>query len=155
MTILQNILYGAPNLSTNEKLDRAHEMIHAFKLTGLEDRYPYEISGGQKQRVAFARALIRRPKALLLDEPFSALDHPLRLEMRRFLRALRESFNIPALLVTHDFEEAVAISDKIIVYRHGNIAQIDSPERIKRSPANRYVSQLISSDEGVSIERSN
>jgi molybdate transport system ATP-binding protein len=149
MTVLQNILYGAPNLHKREKLDRAGEMIRAFKLTGLEDRYPYEISGGQKQRGAFARALIRQPKALLLDEPFSALDHPLRLEMRRFLREVRDNFDIPVLLVTHDFEEAVAISDKIIVYEHGKIAQIDSPDRIMESPANRYVSQLIASDDGA------
>ena len=67
MTVLQNILYGAAKLSKNEKLDRSREMIRAFKLTGLDDRYPYEISGGQKQRVAFARALIRQPKMLLLD----------------------------------------------------------------------------------------
>ena len=143
MTVLQNILYGAANLPKNEKLDRAREMIGAFKLTGYEDRYPHEISGGQKQRVAFARALIRRPKMLLLDEPFSALDRPLRLEMRRFLREVRDNFGIPVLLVTHDFEEAVAISDKIIVYEHGRIAQIASPERIKNNPANIYVSQLI------------
>ena len=131
----------------NEKLDKAREMINAFKLTGLEDRYPYEISGGQKQRVAFARALIRQPKMLLLDEPFSALDRPLRLEMRRFLREVRDNFSIPALLVTHDFEEAVAISDKIIVYEHGKIAQIGSPDRVKSSPANLYVSQLMACDD--------
>jgi molybdate transport system ATP-binding protein len=147
MTVLQNILYGAAILPKNEKLERAYEMIRAFKLTGLEDRYPHEISGGQRQRVAFTRALIRRPKMLLLDEPFSALDRPLRLEMRHFLRDVRGNFSIPALLVTHDFEEAVAISDKIIVYEHGKIAQIDSPERIRSSPANIYVSQLIVRDD--------
>jgi molybdate transport system ATP-binding protein len=151
MTVLQNILYGAANLPKNEKLDSAREMIGAFKLTGYEDRYPYEISGGQKQRVAFARALIRRPKMLLLDEPFSALDRPLRLEMRRFLQEVRANFNIPALLVTHDFDEAVAISDKIIVYEHGRITQVDSPERIKNSPANMYVSQLIAYEAGERI----
>jgi molybdate transport system ATP-binding protein len=144
MTVLQNILYGAANVPKNEKLDRAREMIRAFKLTELEDRRPSEISGGQKQRVAFARALIRRPKVLLLDEPFSALDRPLRLEMRRVLKEIRDSFNIPALLVTHDFEEAVAIADKIIIYEHGGIAQIDSPEGVKSNPANSYVAQLIS-----------
>jgi molybdate transport system ATP-binding protein len=149
MTVLQNILYGAANLSKNEKLDRAHEMIRAFKLTGLEDRYPDEISGGQKQRVAFARALIRQPKVLLLDEPFSALDRPLRLEMRRSLREVRDNFNIPVILVTHDFEEAVAISDRMIVYELGRIAQIGSPERIKSSPVNIYVSQLVACVDSV------
>lgn len=143
MTVLRNILYGAANLPKNEKLDSAQDMIRTFKLKGLEDRYPYEISGGQKQRVAFARALIRRPKLLMLDEPFSALDRPLRLEMRHFLREIRDNFTIPVLLVTHDFEEAVAISDKIIVYEHGQIAQVGSPERIRSNPANLYVSELI------------
>jgi molybdate transport system ATP-binding protein len=147
MTVLHNILYGAANLPKNEKLNRALEMIGAFKLTGYEDRYPHEISGGQKQRVAFARALIRRPKMLLLDEPFSALDRPLRLEMRRFLREVRDNFSIPALLVTHDFEEAVAISDKIIIYEHGKIAQIGSPKKVKNSPVNKYVSLLTACDD--------
>jgi molybdate transport system ATP-binding protein len=143
MTVLENILYGAAGFPKNDKLAGARELIGAFKLAGLEDRYPSEISGGQKQRVAFARALIRQPKALLLDEPFSALDRPLRREMRRFLQEVRDKFSIPALLVTHDLEEAVAISDKIIVYEYGKIAQIDSPERVQSCPANIYVSQLI------------
>ena len=143
MTVLQNILYGGANLPKQEKLDSARELIDAFRIAGLEDRYPREISGGQKQRVAFARALIRRPKLLLLDEPFSALDRPLRLETGRFLREVRDDFNIPALLVTHDFEEAAAISDKIIIYEQGKIVQVDSPGGVKRNPASRYVSQLV------------
>jgi molybdate transport system ATP-binding protein len=147
MTVLQNILYGAVNLPKNEKLERAHGMIRAFKLTGFKERYPHEISGGQKQRVAFARALIRRPKMLLLDEPFSALDRPLRLEMRQFLREVRDNFSIPTILVTHDVEEAFAISDKIIVYEHGKITQIGSPERVKSSPANIYVARLVACDD--------
>jgi molybdate transport system ATP-binding protein len=145
MTVWQNILYGAPLLSGNEKPDRAHDLIRSFKLSGLEKRYPSEISGGQKQRVAFARALIRRPRMLLLDEPFSALDRPLRLEMREFLREVKETFNIPAILVTHDFDEAAAVSDQIIIYEHGRITQTGSPEQVKTAPANGYVSHLISS----------
>jgi molybdate transport system ATP-binding protein len=145
MTVLRNILYGAPHLPKQTKGERAHDMIAAFKLSGLEDRYPHELSGGQKQRVAYARALIRRPKLFLLDEPFSALDRPLRLEMRNFLMEVRASFNIPVILVTHDFEEAAAISDKIIVYEHGSIAQIGSPDGIKHSPANPSVAGLIAS----------
>ena len=145
MTVLQNVLYGGTNLSPRERLDRAHEMIRAFRLAGLADRYPQEISGGQKQRVAFARALIRRPKLLLLDEPFSALDRPLRLEMRRFLREIRDAVGIPVLLVTHDFEEAAAIADKVIVYEQGRIAQIGSPAEVKGDPVNRAVSRLVAS----------
>jgi molybdate transport system ATP-binding protein len=146
MTILRNILYGASGFSKQEKLERAYEMIRAFKLTGLEHRYPNEISGGQKQRVAFARALIRRPELFMLDEPFSALDRPLRLEMRHSLREVRDTFGIPILLVTHDFEEAVSMSDTIIVYEHGSIAQVGSPRNIIDSPANPYVSDLVASN---------
>jgi molybdate transport system ATP-binding protein len=131
MTVLQNILYGAVGMGKTEKLDKASEMIRIFKLAGLESRYPKEISGGQKQRVAFARALIRQPQLLLLDEPFSALDQPLRVEMRDFLREIKEKFNIPVILVTHDFEEAALISDKIIVYEQGRVTQIGSPEKVK------------------------
>jgi len=149
MSVVENIVYGAPNVPKKEKLDRAREMIRTFKLTGLDDRYPHEISGGQKQRVAFARTLIRRPKALLLDEPFSALDRPLRLEMRRFLMEVRDHFDIPVLLVTHDFDEAVVISSKLIVYEHGKTAQIDSPNKVRCSPANSYVSQLIACSIGM------
>lgn len=144
MTILQNILYGATRLPKHDKRKKAKEMIHTFKLEGLEDRYPHEISGGQKQRVALARALVRQPMALLLDEPFSALDRPLRIEMRSFLREIKDIFDIPVILVTHDFEEAAAIADKIIVYEHGRIAQIGSPNKVKNSPANAYVDQLVS-----------
>ncbi|MBF0539920.1 MAG: ATP-binding cassette domain-containing protein [Nitrospirae bacterium] len=144
MTVLQNIVYGAPNLQKKEKMNIANEMMDKFKLNGLKDRYPDQISGGQKQRVAFARALIRQPQALMLDEPFSALDRPLRLEMRRFLIDVRDKFNIPILFVTHDFEEAASISEKIIVYEHGKIAQIGSPIDVKNNPANQYVSELLS-----------
>jgi len=143
MTVWQNILYGGAFLPRQEKESRARELIREFKLAGLEDRYPREISGGQRQRVAFARALIRRPKLLLLDEPFSALDRPIRLEMRQFLRKVRDDFDIPTLLVTHDFEEALSIAERIIVYQEGTIVQIGSPEAVKDSPASRYVAQLV------------
>ncbi|MBI5141779.1 MAG: ATP-binding cassette domain-containing protein [Nitrospirae bacterium] len=131
MTVIGNILYGAPSAQKHEKMNHALEMIRAFRLAGLEGRYPHEISGGQKQRVAVARALMRRPRALLLDEPFSALDRPLRIEMRGFLREVRDEFNIPVILVTHDFEEASAIADKVIIYEHGRIAQTGTPEEIR------------------------
>ena len=105
-------------------------MIGLFHLRGLEDRFPAEISGGQKQRVALARALIGRPDALLLDEPFSALDHPIRLEMIRLLKEVRNEFNLPVVLVTHDVLEAYAMADKIIVYSGGKIVRTGSPGEI-------------------------
>lgn len=143
MTVMKNILFGAPGVEKHEKLARARQIIGAFGLTGLEDRYPSEISGGQRQRVAFARALIGRPEALLLDEPFSALDGALRKEMMRFLKEVRCQFRMPVILVTHDFDEAAALSDRIIVYERGRVAQAGSAEQIKSSPINRYVARLV------------
>jgi len=145
MTIMRNILFGAPEVPKHEKLLQAQEMIDAFKLTGLEDRYPSEISGGQKQRVAFARALIRHPDVLLLDEPFSALDQPLRIEMRHFLKEVRRRFGIPVVFVTHDFNEAAFLADKIIVYSQGRIIQTGSLKQVSAQPASPEVESLVKS----------
>ena len=143
MTVMRNILFGAPDVPKQEKLSRAQAMMEAFKLVGLENRYPSEISGGQKQRVAFARALIRHPAVLLLDEPFSALDKPLRIEMRRFLQEIRMQFSIPVILVTHDFDEAAFLAEKIIVYSHGKVAQIGSLSQVLEQPASQEVQMLV------------
>ncbi len=143
MTVMKNILYGAAGISRIEKIERSRHFIHEFQLAGLEKRYPKEISGGQKQRVALARALIRQPKALLLDEPFSALDRPLRLEMLAFLVELKKRFPIPIVMVTHDFEEAAAVADKIIVYKNGAVQHPGSPEQVKKNFANRVDPRFI------------
>jgi len=137
MTVMRNILYGAPDVPKPEKLQRAQEMMEAFKVTGLEDHYPSEISGGQKQRVALARALIRRPEALLLDEPFSALDTPLRIEMRRFLQEVRKQFSMPVIFGTHDFDEAALLGDKIIIYSNGNVTKVGSVEQVMEQTATK------------------
>jgi molybdate transport system ATP-binding protein len=144
MTIKGNILYGADGLKKEIKEKQVREMIAAFHLDGLENRYPSEISGGQQQRVALARALIRRPDLVLLDEPFSALDKPLRLEMQQFLKAIRLEFNIPLILVTHDLSEAYTVADKIIVYSQGKIAQIGTPYEIGHNPVDVEVRSLFS-----------
>lgn len=145
MSLFENILFGAPDLPKKERISRARKMIGIFKLSGLEDRYPSEISGGQRQRIAFARALIRQPDLLLLDEPFSALDQPLRIEMRHFLKAVKRRFQMPIIFVTHDFGEAAFLADKIIVYSHGRIAQTGSWEQVLAEPADPEVETLVSS----------
>ncbi len=134
MTVRGNITYGCKGLPKSEMRRKVDEMIGLFHLQGMEDRFPAEISGGQKQRVALARALIGRPEALLLDEPFSALDHPIRLERIRLLKEVRHEFNLPVVLVTHDVLEAHTIADRIIVYSGGRIVNIGSPTEIFHLP---------------------
>lgn len=143
MTILENIVYGARGLSKSRALSEAETLVREFHLVGLESHYPKNISGGQKQRVAFARALIGRPDLLLLDEPFSALDHPTRLHMRDCLGRVMRSLNIPVLLVTHDLEEAIAIAARIFICIGGRIHQQGVPEEIIRNPSSTAVMHLI------------
>jgi len=147
MTIRENILYGAHGLSKTDREQQAGQMIEKFRITGLEQKYPSEISGGQKQRVALARALIRRPDALLLDEPFSALDNPLRAEMQHFLREVRREFPIPIIFVTHDVFEAYSMADKIIIYANGSVAQSGTPKEVFNNPASNEVEQLVNTRE--------
>ncbi len=144
MTVSENISYGLNGSGKHERENRIEQMIGLFHLNGLEGKRPSEISGGQKQRVAFARALIRKPDILLLDEPFSALDNPLRIEMRNLLKDIRREFDIPIILVTHDISEAYSMADKIIVYSEGRIAQTGAPAEVFHSPANSDVDLLVS-----------
>lgn len=149
MTVRQNILFGAKGVSAEERTERYREMMEAFYLEPLENKRPSEISGGQKQRVAFARALMRRPDVLLLDEPFSALDTPLRIEMRAFLKDLRRAFRVPVVLVTHDAVEAAALADSIIVYSEGTIIQCGPPESVFSNPADDRVKRLVTGQEAA------
>ena len=149
MTVRQNIAYGATGLHRVERDQRVGEMVHIFHLEGLADKPPTEISGGQKQRVALARALIRRPRALLLDEPFSALDNPLRREMRQVLKQIHAEFKIPVILVTHDLLEAATLADTIFIYHGGKIVQSGSPQEIISQPKTPEVAALVQLPEPV------
>ncbi len=143
MSVAQNILFGANGVAKEEKMIRLGDMLEKFRLSGLEKKLPSEISGGQKQRVAFARALIRRPDVLLLDEPFSALDNPLRIEMRAFLLQVRKDFDIPVVLVTHDVFEAYTMPDTLIVYADGGVVQKGAPAEVFDNPASEKVGELV------------
>jgi len=147
MTVRQNILFGSKGLGEDEKKRRYRELTEAFYVDGLVDKRPSEISGGQRQRVAFARALMRRPDVLLLDEPFSALDTPLRIEMRSFLGDLRRTFPVPIVLVTHDAVEAASLADRIIVYSDGAVIQSGSVTDVFCSPSDERVRRLLHGQE--------
>jgi putative spermidine/putrescine transport system ATP-binding protein len=118
-------------------------VLKLVRLPGVERKYPTQLSGGQQQRIAVARSLLLKPAVLLLDEPFSALDAKLRHEMREELREIQASTGLTMVFVTHDQEEALSISDRIVVMNHGHIEQIASPQHIYDEPETLYVAQFI------------
>jgi spermidine/putrescine ABC transporter ATP-binding subunit len=145
MTVAQNIAYPL----TIAKVPRAEiapqvtESLRMFRIEGLGDRRPAQLSGGQQQRVALARALISRPKVLLLDEPLSALDAKIREEVRQELRELQLQLNLTFIYVTHDQEEALALSDRIAVMNQGHLEQVGCPKEIYNRPASAFVAEFI------------
>jgi len=128
MNVSRNIEYALHAVPARERRERCSEMMHAMEIDHLRDKYPREISGGQQQRVALARALVSRPRLLVLDEPFSALDAPLRLRMRRLLLDIRRTFDTPVVMVTHDLYEARALADRIVIYSNGRVLRSGTPD---------------------------
>jgi iron(III) transport system ATP-binding protein len=145
MTVLENVCYGP--LSSGADKTRARELAHAklamLGLTGLEQRLPSELSGGQQQRVAVARSLVLEPSVLLFDEPLSNLDAKLRRRVRQEIRDLQQSLALTVIYVTHDQEEALAVSDHIIVMDSGRIAQQGTPRALYEAPATRFLADFI------------
>ena len=145
MTIYDNIAFGLrmKKVSEDEIKKRVDEMLELVHLTGYEKRFPRDLSGGEQQRVSLARGLINRPKVLLLDEPLSALDLKLRKMMQIELKMLQRKLGITFIYVTHDQDEALSMSDRIVVLRNGKIEQIDSPNDIYDKPNSLYVAEFI------------
>lgn len=145
LTVVENIAYplAIAKVSRPEIASRVEESLKRFQIDNLSDRRPAQLSGGQQQRVALARALIGRPKVLLLDEPLSALDAKIREEVRQELRQLQRQTNLTFIYVTHDQEEALALSDRIAVMHNGRVQQIGTPQEIYDRPASRFVAQFI------------
>ena len=145
MTVLENVCYGP--LSTSSDKAKAKELAHAklemLGLSGLGDRLPSELSGGQQQRVAVARSLVLEPAVLLFDEPLSNLDAKLRRRVRQEIRDLQQSLKLTVIYVTHDQEEALAVSDHIIVMESGKIAQKGTPHELYEHPASRFLADFI------------
>lgn len=145
MTVAENIMFPLrmrwiPKAERMEKMRAAAEMM---KITEYLKRKPAQLSGGQQQRVAIARALVKEPKLLLLDEPFSNLDARLRIELRNDIRALQQKLKITTIFVTHDQEEAMSISDRILLMNRGELQQYDTPQNMYRFPANQFVAGFL------------
>ena len=149
MTVKQNILFplqnlrGADRLSKDEMLDRAQKAARLVQIEELMERKPSELSGGQQQRVAIARALVKMPRVLLLDEPLSNLDARLRLQTREEIRRIQKETQITTVFVTHDQEEAMSISDMIVVMRAGIVQQTGKPQDVYDNPANLFVAKFL------------
>lgn len=149
LTVEKNIRFPLENLKGEEKLSKAEmekRVREAAKLVQLEnhlDRKPDELSGGQQQRVAIARALVKQPRVLLMDEPLSNLDARLRLQTREEIRRIQRRTKITTIFVTHDQEEAMSISDLIVVMKDGIVQQIDKPQNVYDAPANLFVAKFL------------
>ena len=149
MTVKQNILFplqnlkGADKMSKTDMLERAEWAAKLVQIDELMDRKPSEMSGGQQQRVAIARALVKMPRVLLLDEPLSNLDARLRLQTREEIRRIQRETGITTIFVTHDQEEAMSISDQIVVMKLGVVQQIGAPQEVYDDPANLFVAKFL------------
>ena len=149
MTVKQNIMFplqnlkGADKMSKEDMIERAYYAAKLVQIDDLMDRKPSEMSGGQQQRVAIARALVKMPRVLLLDEPLSNLDARLRLQTREEIRRIQRETGITTIFVTHDQEEAMSISDVIVVMKLGVVQQIGQPQKVYDDPANLFVAKFL------------
>lgn len=145
MTVFNNVAFGLRVLdrrsrpSRPEIIDRVMDILKLVQMEWSAKRYPFQLSGGQRQRIALARALVVKPSVLLLDEPFSALDAKVRLELRRWLRRLHDEIHVTSIFVTHDQEEALELADNVVIINEGRIEQSGSPEEVYDNPVNSFV----------------
>jgi sulfate/thiosulfate transport system ATP-binding protein len=148
MTVFENIAFGlrvrrTGKPSRGDIRERVEQLLKLIRLETLAKRYPAQLSGGQRQRVALARALAVQPRVLLLDEPFGALDAKVRQELRAWLRKLHDEIHITSVFVTHDQEEALEVSDRVVVMNKGRVEQIGTPEQVYHHPASPFVCDFL------------
>lgn len=146
LTVFENVAFGLKSgvkIKTDEIAARVGEALNLVRLSHLSQRYPAQLSGGQQQRVALARAVVNRPKVLLLDEPLSALDPQIREEMQSELARLQRELNMTFVMVTHDQDEALALSSRIAVFYNGNLEQVGTPREVYERPATPFVARFI------------
>ena len=145
MTVFDNVAFGlrmrprASRPTEAQIKDKVHQLLDLVQLDWLGDRYPAQLSGGQRQRIALARALAVEPQVLLLDEPFGALDAKVRKELRRWLRRLHDELHVSSVFVTHDQEEALEVSDRVVLMNRGRIEQVGTPQQVWQQPASPFV----------------
>ncbi len=154
MTVAGNISFGlmVAHKSAAEKQKRVAEMLELIHMGEFGDRYPYQLSGGQQQRVAIGRALALSPAVLLLDEPLSALDAKIRVSLRAEIRAIQQKLGITAIYVTHDQEEALSLSDRVVVMHDGHIEQVGTPFEIYNFPKTAFVANFVGTLNAVTAE---
>lgn len=145
MTVAENVAFGLSirKVPSNEMAERVRSALDLVRMGHFADRLPSQLSGGQRQRIALARALVTRPKVLLLDEPLAALDKKLREQMQVEIRQLQQQVGITTIFVTHDQEEALTLSDRIVVMEQGEVVQIGTPAEVYEYPRTRFVSDFI------------
>jgi len=142
LTVIDNVAFGLGSLPRRERRERGARMLERVGLSGYEDRYPHQLSGGQKQRVALARALAPGPGLLLLDEPFSNLDVPLKATLREELASVLRAASVTTLLVVHEVDDVFFLADRIAVMRDGRVVQSGPPEEVHAAPRDEYVARL-------------
>ena len=154
MNVLDNVAYGlsVKGIAKNECISRAEEALNMVALTDYGKRKPGELSGGQRQRVALARALVNKPRVLLLDEPLGALDLKLREQMQHELKTLHKKLSITFIYVTHDQTEALSMSDRVAVFNHGRIEQVDSPRNLYMHPKTNFVADFVGTSNVINSE---
>ncbi len=156
LSVYDNVAFGLvqQKVSASDISQRVADILSTVQLDHLAQRMPHQLSGGQQQRVGLARAMVIRPKVLLMDEPLSNLDAKLRVDLRRDIRQLQQKFGITTVYVTHDQEEALAISDQICVMFDGVAQQVDSPWAIYNQPANRFVAEFVGANNFMTLDAS-
>ena len=152
LTVFKNIAFGIERTPNKEKEKQVLHYLKEFGLLEKKNNFPNSLSGGEKQRVALARVLVTKPKALLMDEPFSNLDSSLRKEICNYTLESLKKHNIPVIFVTHDIEEAMSASDRIVVMKRGKILQIDTPKKVYSSRHNKCVAEMLGSTNQFEIE---
>lgn len=154
MSVFDNVAFALTVLPKKQRPSKqqiarkVNELLELVQLTQTKEKYPHQLSGGQRQRIALARALAVEPKLLLLDEPFGALDAKVRKELRTWLKNIHHELNITSILVTHDQEEAVELSDRIVVMNHGKIEQIGNYQELSQNPASFFVANFLQHNHG-------